>query len=268
MIRLIAVDLDGTLVDRQGHIDEVEIAALRRARAQGALVVIATGRMPTIIDDFLDRLEVGEEDPVVGAQGAVVARRDGRILRVLTIPRDIAEQGAQIARSFGAIPVFYTTEDILMERVAFSPEQDAYWLGKNLHYDSNALAHIDGELVKILAVHPDERVIPRLLTAFQAAFGDLADVVQSWHWFVEAVHKEANKGAAIAWIAAQMGIHREEVLAIGDAGNDVSMLRWAGVGVVPADAAAAARAAADWIAPPLGEYPVATALDKFMFKAV
>ena len=264
-IKLLATDLDGTLVDRKGRIDEVEIQALRRAREQGVVVVIATGRMPTIIDHFLDRLQVQPQDFVVGAQGAVIARRDGSILRVLTIPHSIVEKGAEIARGFGAIPVFYTPDAILMERIAFSPEEDAYWLGKDLRYDPDALAHIDGDLVKILAVHPDHAVVPQLLAAFQNAFGDQADVVQSWHWFVEAVNPRANKGTAIAWIAEQMGIAPEEVLAIGDAGNDVSMLRWAGIGVAPADAAPEAKAAADWIAPPLGAHPVAAALDRFLF---
>ncbi len=264
MIKLIAADLDGTLVDRQGHIDEVEIEALRRARDLGLQVVIATGRMPTIIDHFLDRLDVRPEDPVVGAQGGVIARRDGRILRVLIIPRDVAEQGAAIAREFGATPVFYTPNDIVMERVAFSPEQDVFWLGKGLRYDPDALSHLDDDLVKILAVHTDPGAVPELLAAFRQALGDRADVVRSHHWFVEAVNKEANKGAAIAWIAQQMGVDREEVLAIGDADNDVSMLRWAGVGVAPGDAAPEARAAADWIAPPLGQHPVAAALARFL----
>ncbi len=263
-IRLIATDLDGTLVDRQGHIDPEDVRALRRARAMGIQVVIATGRMPTIIDHFLDALEVQPHDPVVGAQGAVIARRDGRILRVLTIPRKLAAQGAAIAREHGAIPVFYTPDRILMERVAFSPQQDAYWLGRNLRYDPHALAHIQGDLVKILAVHPDPGAIPGLLAAFRQALGHQADVVQSWHWFVEAVHKNANKGNAIAWLAQQAGIPPQQVLAIGDAGNDVSMLKWAGIGVAPASASPEARAAADWIAPPLGQHPVAAALERFL----
>jgi Cof subfamily protein (haloacid dehalogenase superfamily) len=265
MIRLIACDLDGTLVDREGRIREEDVAALERARALGVRVVIATGRMPNIIDHFLDRLRVRPADPVVGAQGAVIARRDGRILRLLTLPHAVAEEGVTLARAHGAIPVIYLPDAILMERVAFTPEQDAYWLGRNLRYDPDPLRHVDGEIIKILAVHPDERAIPALLQAYRRAFRGRADVVQSWHWFVEAVHPQANKGAAIAWIADQMGVTRQEVLALGDAGNDVSMLTWAGVGVAPADAAPEARAAADWIAPPLEEGPVAAALARFLF---
>lgn len=267
MIKLLATDLDGTLVDRQGHIAEEDVIALRRARQLGVMVVVATGRMPTVIDHFLQRIETADDEPVVGAQGAVIARRNGDILHTLTISRDIAEEGADIARKHGAIPVFYTTHDVIMERVAFSPEEDAYWLGSHLRYEPDALGHVDDDLVKLLAVNPDENAVPALLAAFKQRFDERADVVRSWHWFVEAVNKNANKGAAIAWIANQLHIKRDEVLAIGDAGNDVSMLNWAGHGVAPADAAPEARSAADWIAPPLPEHPVTAALERYVFGA-
>ena len=265
MIKLFATDLDGTLIDRQGHIAEEDIIALRRARKLGVTVIVATGRMPTVIDHFLQRLETAEDEPVVGAQGAVIARRNGNILHTLTLSRDIAEEGADIARKHGAIPVFYTTHDVIMEQIAFSPEEDAYWLGSHLRYEPNALAHIDGDLVKLLAVNSDENAVPALLADFRQRFNDRADVVRSWRWFVEVVNKDANKGAAIAWIANQLHIKRGEVLAIGDAGNDVSMLKWAGHGVAPADAAPEARSAADWIAPPLPEHPVAATLQRYVF---
>jgi len=264
MIKLFATDLDGTLVDHQGHIAQEDIAALRRARELGVTVVIATGRMPATIDTFLDRLEVTAEEPVVGAQGAIVARRNGDIIHTLTIPHEIAEEGAAIAREQNAVPVFYTTHDIFMERVSFSVEEDAYWLGRNLRYDPDALAHINGDLIKILVSQSDASLAGDLLAAFQAKLGDRAEVVRSHHWFIEAVNKNATKGAAVAWIAKQRGIDRSEVLAIGDAGNDVSMLRWAGVGVAPANATPEARAAADWIAPPLAQHPVAATVERYV----
>ncbi len=265
MIKLFVSDLDGTLVDHTGHIAEEDIEALRRARKLGVKVVIATGRIPGTIDDFLDLLEVQEDEPVVGGQGAVIALRDGRILHTLTIPREVAEEGAIIAREQGAVPVFYTPDAILMERVAFSPEEDAYWLGKTLRYDPDALAHLDGEFIKLLAAQPDASRAADLLAAFQARLADRAEVVRSHHWFVEAVNQRASKGAAIAWIAKQWGIRQDEVMAIGDAGNDVSMLRWAGLSAAPADATPEARNAAGWIAPPLAEHPVAAALERFVF---
>ncbi len=264
MIKLIATDLDGTLVDERGQIAQDDVEALDWARERGVTVVVATGRMPETLGDFLQRLHVREHEPVVGGQGAVVARRDGSILHMLTIPRYVAEQGAAIARAHDAVPVFYAPGMILMERVAFSREEDPYWLGQHLRYDPNALNHLPDEIIKLIAVQPDAQRAEALLQAFREALGDRAEVVRSHHWFVEAVHPRATKGNAIAWIARQLGIGREQVLAIGDAGNDVSMLTWAGIGVAPGDATPEARAAADWIGPSQAEHVVAAAVERFV----
>ena len=264
MIKLFATDLDGTLLDHDGHIADEDVAALRRAREMGVTVVIATGRMPTIIDPILERLEVQPHEPVVGAQGSMITRRNGELLHSLTLAEELVHTAAAIAREFGAVPVFYTATDILMERMAFSVERDAFWLGDALRYDPNALDNISGELIKLLAVHPDPTAIDALLPAMQTAMGQQADVVRSHHWFVEAVNRRANKGAAIAWIAERLGIRQHEVLAIGDAGNDVSMLRWAGHSAAPANAAPDARAVADWLAPTLQEHAVAATLAHFL----
>ena len=267
MIKLLASDLDGTLLDEQGHIDEEDIAALRRAREMGVTVVVATGRMPATIGPYLDRLEVTADEPVVGGHGSVIALRNGDILHTFTVPREVVAEGAAIARTFNAVPTFYTAHGIFMERVAFSPEQDEYWLagGVPIHYDPEALAHIDEDLIKMLVVQPDVPAAPAMLEALRIRLGTRAEVVRSHHWFVEVVNKHASKGAAIAWIAKQMGIARDEVLAVGDAENDVSMLRWAGHSVAPADAAPEARAAAEWIGPPQRQHIVAAALDRYIF---
>ncbi len=265
MIKLFATDLDGTLVDHNGHIAEEDIIALRRARDLGVIVVVATGRIPSTIDAFLDRLEVREEEPVVGAQGAIIARRNGEIIHALTIPREVAHEASLVAHELDAVPVFYTVHEILMERVCFSPEEDVYWLGRGLRYDADALAHLDEDIIKVLVAQPDVARAGDVVTALRKRIGGRAEVVQSHHWFIEVVNTEASKGAAIAWIAAQLGIRQDEVLAIGDAANDVSMLQWAGHSVATGDAVAEAKAAADWIAPPLAEHPVAAALERYLF---
>jgi HAD superfamily hydrolase (TIGR01484 family) len=196
MIKLLATDLDGTLVDEQGHINEEDIAALRRAREMGVTVVVATGRMPATIGPFLDRLEVTAEEPVVGGHGAVTALRNGDILHTFIVPREAIVEGAAIARTFNAVPTLYTAHEIFMERVAFSPEQDEYWLagGIPIRYDPDALAHIDEDLIKMLVVQPDVPAVPAMLEALRSRLGDRAEVVRSHQWFVEVVNKDASKG--------------------------------------------------------------------------
>jgi hypothetical protein len=88
--------------------------------------------------------------------------------------------------------------------------------------------------------------------------------VRSHILFVEITSPGVSKGSALAFLAGYFGIPREETIAVGDNGNDVSMIEWAGLGVAMANATPDAIAAADWVAPPVGEDGVATLIDKFI----
>ena len=89
----------------------------------------------------------------------------------------------------------------------------------------------------------------RLTQDLQARFAGRLDIVRSHDLFVEAVSPVASKGRAVAHVAEHFGIARSETVAVGDSGNDLSMIQWAGVGVAMANASPDVRAAADWIAP-------------------
>lgn len=262
-IRLLACDLDGTLADHDGHISAESVAALARARSQGILVVVATGRLPYVIGPFLDRVGVTTE-PFVAAQGALIGYRDGRILRRLTLDPNVARQAAAIARDLGADVGFFQEDQIMIDGHAFAPEQYETWFGGHAHPDPDTAGRLDGRLIKFMAIHPNVDAVPHLVATLRDVLGPRADVTRSWHHFVEATAPGADKGAALAWLCARFGITANEVLAIGDGGNDVTMLRWAGKSAAPVDADPAALAAARWPAPPLSQHPVAASLAHYL----
>jgi Cof subfamily protein (haloacid dehalogenase superfamily) len=261
-MKLLACDIDGTLADDHGVISDESMAAINRVRAQGVLLVPATGRMPNTIDHFLDRLEITTE-PIIAAQGALVTHRNGAVLRRLTIDRALIREGAAIGRQHGAAIAYFTEHELIMDRSALNPLQDAAWMGSNLRYESDPLAHLNGDLIKIIAYHPDPGAVPDLLADMQARLGTRADVTRSHRWFVEVCAPGADKGSALAWLCGTLGVGRDEVLAIGDGGNDVSMLRWAGMSAAPASGDPDAIAAAKWTAPPIAEHPVVATLAHF-----
>ncbi len=262
-IRLIACDLDGTIANHEGYISDESVAALARARSQGILVVVATGRLPFAIPHFLDRIGVTDE-PMITGQGALIAFRDGRVLRRLTLDPQVALQATTVALAMGASMAYFTEREILVDSFVHPRAHYESWFGNHLVYDPLATGKLDGHLIKFIAVHPDPDVVPHLAAALSAALDGAADVTQSWVYFVEGTTPGADKGAALAWLCEQLGIDRSEVLAIGDAGNDVTMLRWAGCSAAPADGHASARDAAGWVAPPLAEHPVAAALAHYL----
>ncbi len=266
MIRLLACDLDGTLSDREGHISPESLAALARARAEGILVVIATGRLPFVLGPFLDRVGVTTE-PFIAAQGALVGYRDGRILRRMPLDANVALKAAEIATALGAGAAFFWENDIIIDRYVFPPQKYADWFGEHGRVDADVAATVaksNGHLIKFMAIHPDLDAIPGLLATLRAELGACADVTRSWHHFVEGATPGADKGAALAWLCQQLGIGSDEVIAIGDGGNDVTMLSWAGHSAAPADADPAAVSAARWLAPALPDHPVAATLAHFL----
>lgn len=266
-IRLIACDLDGTLADHDGHISDEALVALDRARSQGILVVVATGRLPFVIGPFLDRLRMTTE-PFITAQGALIGYRDGRILRRLTLDAAVARDAAAVARELGAGMAFFHDDLIIVDGYAFPPEQYEAWFGQHGRLDPAAAEQLDGHLIKFMAIHPDVEAVPTLVAALQTALGPRAEITRSWHHFVEGTTPGANKGAALAWLCERLGVGQDEVLAMGDGGNDITMLRWAGHSAAPANADPAALAAAGWIAPPLlpgkSPHPAAAALAHFL----
>ncbi|NOX63586.1 MAG: HAD family phosphatase [Chloroflexi bacterium] len=262
-IRLIACDLDGTLATRDGFIHPESIAALQQAREQGILVVLATGRLPLTLGHYLDQLGVTNE-PIIAAQGALIAYRDGRVLRRLTLPAEVAREAARLAKPLGAGMAYFTENHILVDSYVFSPDQYTLWFGAWAELQPNALTQLNDRLIKFMAIHADETAVPRLLETLREGLRDRAHVTRSWHHFVEGAAPGADKGSALAWLCEQLNIRREEVLAIGDGGNDVTMLQWAGFSAAPADGDPSALAVAQWIAPPIDKRPLAKALAHFL----
>ena len=261
-IKLLACDLDGTLANMDGQISDESVAAINRARDAGILVVVATGRMPHLVERFLDRLDITTE-PVIGGQGAMITYRDGTVLRKLTIDPELIRQGAAIGRKHGAAIAYFTDHELIMDRPAFGPEQDADWMGNSLRYHPDPMSQLEGDLIKIINFHPDPKAVPDMLADMQATLGSKADITRSHRWFVEVCAQGADKGSALAWLCQTLDIDRNAVLAVGDGGNDVSMLRWAGMSAAPASGDPGAIAAAKWTAPPIDEHPVVAALAHF-----
>ncbi|RME85647.1 MAG: HAD family phosphatase [Caldilineae bacterium] len=262
-IRLLACDLDGTLADHDGRISDAAVAALARARAEGVMVVVATGRLPFVIEGFLDRLGV-EHEPIIAAQGALVQYRNGLVLRRLLLDADVARRARTLVAPYGAGTAYFSEDALYVDRLVASPEQYEAWFGFRARIEPDAIERLQGHLIKFMAIHPDPEVVPEILETLKRHLGGEADITRSWHWFVEGTSPGADKGAALAWLCERLEISPREVLAIGDGGNDVTMLRWAGASAAPADADPAARAAASWLAPPLAEDPVPAALKHFL----
>ena len=256
-IRLIALDLDGTLVDDELELRERTIAAVQAALARGVSVSIVTGRMTTSALRFARRL--GLVDPMVGYQGAIIrampAADDGRLGRLLWHrPLDAAATRDAIvySRSIGLSPHVNHLEKFIIG--ADDPRIDDYsaWFGGRAVLVPDLAAAIRRPVSKVISV-ADEPIPHDVLDTARERFAGRAEVTVSHPRFLEFLRPGVSKGVAVAFLARRARVPLANVLAIGDQFNDVEMISSVGHGAAMPHAPAPVRAAARYVAPPLAD---------------
>jgi Cof subfamily protein (haloacid dehalogenase superfamily) len=224
--RLVATDLDGTIVGADGSVSDRTVAALRGVEALGVPVVFVTGRPVRWMAPLAER--TGHTGLAICANGAVVY--DLHDERIVAHDRMAVEIGLEVARRLrAAVPdVAFAVETL--DGFAHEPTYVARFdAGQEL-----AVAPLHelytSPAIKLLARHeamaPDE-----LLAAAREVVGDLAEVTHSsTSALLEISAAGVSKATALARFAADRGIDAAEVVAFGDMPNDVAMLTWAGRG--------------------------------------
>ena len=238
--RLLAVDIDGTLLDERGLIRPVVRDALAAVSASGVLVVLATGRSPW--DSVADLAgELGLDGPQITMQGAlIVDPATGTIRRLRALAPDVYRDVLAFADRLGIDPIATLLEGHRAERVA--GDFDGFALaghGPNwFAYTPDLAAFATETPIRLFLPTGPERHWSIRLAAAEAFLGRAA-VVWSDQSGIELLAPGTDKGEAVAWFAAGRGISLDEVAAVGDAANDKSMLRVAGrsaaMGTAPVD---------------------------------
>jgi Cof subfamily protein (haloacid dehalogenase superfamily) len=263
-IDLLALDLDGTLLDEHFHISNRVLNALAETVRHGVRVTIATGRPVEVTRPFVQA--VGVNAPAICMQGGVIYDfATEAMLHQLTLPHDLGCTLTDLERKYPAWQaVVYASDALYISSMRYDMDFYAALLGTNLTVRDNlcdALNQRDPQ--KVLYIVPPQDA-PLALSELKKTAGERAVVVQSHALFVEVNPPEAHKGAGLARLASALGIPRERVMAIGDQDNDATMLAWAGVGVVMGNGSPASKAAADWVAPSISEDGVAVAIERFI----
>ncbi len=244
-------------------------AAVAAAQARGTLVVLATGRSFVSARKFAAAFNL--RTPVISLQGAAVRADGGNGPSLLSdpLPPDLISEVVDFALACDLEMMLYGERNVYVGRTRHPQEFYHLWFGlpvrrcANLPEAARRLAAAEGLAMKSLAiVSPEEG--DRLMPELEARFAGRLTVVRSHQLFVEILSPTASKGAAVAFLAQRFGIPQSETLAVGDAGNDVSMVQWAGLGVAVANASPDVLAAADWIAPSVHEDGVATVIERFI----
>jgi Cof subfamily protein (haloacid dehalogenase superfamily) len=267
-IRMLALDLDGTLVGDDLVLGDRTCAAITTARRAGVHVSIVTGRMATSALRFADALEL--VGPIVACQGAIVramptpgASRVGRLLYHEPLVAAVARETIEWSRAHGLDPHVNHLERIVIR--ADDPEVEDYsaFLGGRAVLVPDLSAAIVRPVTKVIAVG-DATGPADLLERAREHFRDRASVTVSHPRFLEFLSPGVSKGRAVRWLARRQGVPLEQVLAIGDQMNDLEMVAAVGHGVAMSTSPAPVLAAARYIAPAVGDEGAAQVIESLV----
>jgi Cof subfamily protein (haloacid dehalogenase superfamily) len=259
-VRLVASDLDGTLLLPGETVSERTRAALAAAREAGITVVLVTGRQPRSLAPIAERIGVG--GIAICANGALIWDLDtGTMVDSAPLAAEAATRLVHTLRE--AVPGLLLAVE-LEERFGREPgwAEDSSPVEPGAVED-DALRLITGPVIKLLARHPS-LPFPEFSERARRAVGD--DAVATWAGLrlVEISAAGVTKAFALERLCQRLGVDAAEVVAVGDMPNDLAMLRWAGTAVAVANATKEVLEAADQVTASNLEDGVAQLLERIL----
>lgn len=253
---LVALDIDGTLVDATGHMPREVYAAVRRIVDAGVPAVLATGRSWVSTEPVFNQLKL-PPGWAVSSNGAVVVTNPPFELRYETL-FDPSESIEKIAR---IIPQAKLAVERGLKRYATSDFPEGELQG---HVELVSLEELAAEPVSRLIVREPSTEDGRVFDALIEELG-LHEVTYfvGWSAWLDIAPTGVDKASGLQLVCDELGIDRANVLAIGDGNNDIEMLEWAGRGVAMGDAPSAVKEAADHVTGLFGEMGTVTELDRW-----
>jgi len=250
-IRLVAIDMDGTLLPTiSQNVSERNAQALRAAQQAGVTVVIATGRRLAYATPLLESIGLRADTPLIASNGAVTCTLGGERIAQSHLQARVARGLCGLLRPFGSVVFTFSRpgrSELVLEDLEQAHGRIAMWVETN----RNAI-----EVVKPLeAALPDgDDPIQGMAAGSVERMKEAEKALNASEWsadcdcvrteypardisILDLVPPGVSKGSALQQLAVQLNIDRKETMAIGDNWNDVCMLEWAGQGIVMANAA-------------------------------
>jgi len=261
---LLALDLDGTLVQSLHPIRPAVVNAMRQALAAGVRATLATGRMFTGALPFVR--ELGIIGPIICYQGAaVIESASGRFEFETPLANAVGLRIYHAAKAAEYHVQFYTGDRFYVDERNRFVEQYAAIAGSDpIVVDSLPAAFAGRDSTKVVIITDLDRVAA-CESLMREVCGTDAYVTRSNPGFVEILDPRVNKGNALQLVARTYGIPMERVLAIGDSYNDLPLLRAAGFAVAMGSAPAEVKAEADAVVGDVEHDGVAEAIERFVF---
>lgn len=263
MIRLVAMDLDDTLLASDLTISMSNREMLQKAEKNGLKITLASGRMYRAMLPYAQTLGM-RNIPLIAYNGALIKHTDhGRTISHRPLRRLLVDQIVSSLKELRLHVNLYSNDRVYIEKMTV--EARAYMEISRVEPEivGDFSQYTPEDCTKVLAIG-DPKQIAGIKAKMAEILGERVHITISKPQYLEFVSAGVNKALALQEVAAYYGFEREEVMAIGDGFNDLEMIKWAGVGVAVDNAPLEVKEAADWVSPSCDRDGVAAALRRYV----
>lgn len=275
--KLLVTDMDYTLLNKEKKVSDRNREAVRKAIEKGIHIVLATGRIYTSARVYARLL--GVSTPIIASNGAIIREAaynnpedTEKTIYKNTLKPETVNEMIRLSRKYGLFCHFFTEDTIYAEKLVNVSLRYTEW-NKYLGSDDqvkikivddieNALKESRTEVLKAVVVDNDSEKLQALRNDIEET--GKVSVSQSMKDNIEVMNKGVTKGNAVKMLAKMYGIGREEIIAIGDNENDISMIEYAGLGIAMGNAEESLKKAANHITGDYQEDGVAEAIERFI----
>lgn len=264
MKKLIALDLDGTLLDDRKEITEKTRKSLIKAQQRGNTVILASGRPTPGLYSQAEALELGKYHGLLLSYngGKVTDYTTGEIIYENSIDNSLAKEFLRHLESFDVNPIVEDGKNIYTDKPhGFKNDFESQQNHLGIVKVENICDYISYNPVKILIAAPAEILDPQI-EKITAPFEGRLSFVKSAPFYLEATPLGVNKAGSLQIVCDRLGFKREQLVSFGDAENDLSMIEFAGIGVAMANACEKLKRAANMVTLSNNEDGIAYALKK------
>ena len=266
MYKLIAIDMDGTLLKNDKSVSDRTKKAIKEDKEKGVNVVIATGRPIDGVTRYLEELDMlGENDYVLSYNGGLVLKAKSReVISKTVLSGSDLHYLHKLSKDLGVnIHAFSEVHGLITPKNSKYTEVEANINGINIGINDYSEIEDDHSIVKVMMIDEPE-VLQKAVDNLPKEVYEKYTVVRSTPYFLEFLNKAVNKGTGVELLAKHLGVKQEEVMTFGDAENDLDMIVYAGMGVAMANGFEEVKEAANYITDSNEEDGVAKAIEKFV----
>lgn len=268
MYKIIALDMDGTLLNNSKQITEATKKCLKSAREKGIKIVLASGRPIDGLKKYLKELDLIDENQyVLSYNGCLVQEtKSKKIIHEIGIKGKDLHYLNDLSKKYKVnIHAFSPTKGLIVENVSKYTKHEAQMNGIEINTINFAEIEADEDIVKVMMIDEPE-ILDAAIEKLPKEIYEKYTVVKSAPFFLEFINKHGDKGVGLKALAEHLKVNKHEIIAMGDAGNDLAMINYAGLGVAMGNASEEIKKAADYITLSNEEDGVAKVIKKYILE--